>query len=366
MQQQHPLKRPFKRTLRARVTTFLAVLLVLYVGYIYYWHHQVLLQRSASSCSARLTALGLGLPAVTQDHGYFATSASASSTSWQHSLVRQHAYQHMAADMKQRGLQLGGEVTQGLKQQDLFQHVPAAGKWGRPHVKALLHPLKVPVRAVVLPLLDHEAAMMIHTSVRHALHSLLTEDSIWWQDELLMHATLYHASTHAAPVPMAGPSEVLQEVSAVTSAMQEACPITAVLDRVVVSASGAVVACWQVLPGSGEPAILRDRLRAALPRAPPLDKQVIQELAILHTTVGRVLAPTKRPMREMQDGQSQVWNLQALASALGEAVSNVSDELCGLVAAFDEAWYVEESDILALALGGTFVKHPGKLKCPVV
>eukprot|EP00879_Flechtneria_rotunda_P030028 GHRR01032536.1.p1 GENE.GHRR01032536.1~~GHRR01032536.1.p1 ORF type:complete len:141 (-),score=30.25 GHRR01032536.1:107-529(-) len=60
--------------------------------------------------------------------------------------------------------------------------------------------VQVPVRAVVLPLLDHEAAMMIHTSVRHALHSLLTEDSIWWQDELLMHATLYHASTHAVSI----------------------------------------------------------------------------------------------------------------------------------------------------------------------
>jgi hypothetical protein len=52
------------------------------------------------------------------------------------------------------------------------------------------------VRAVVLPLLDHEAALQLHSAVRHALQLLLAEDSVWYQDETVMHATLYHASTH--------------------------------------------------------------------------------------------------------------------------------------------------------------------------
>jgi hypothetical protein len=55
---------------------------------------------------------------------------------------------------------------------------------------------QVPVRAVVLPLLDHEAAMQLHAAVRHALQQVLAEDSVWYQDDATMHATLYHASTH--------------------------------------------------------------------------------------------------------------------------------------------------------------------------
>jgi hypothetical protein len=52
------------------------------------------------------------------------------------------------------------------------------------------------VRAVVLPLLDHEAAMQLHAAVRHALQQVVADDSVWYQDDTIMHATLYHASTH--------------------------------------------------------------------------------------------------------------------------------------------------------------------------
>jgi hypothetical protein len=49
------------------------------------------------------------------------------------------------------------------------------------------------VRAVVLPLLDHEAAMQLHAAVRHALQQVVADDSVWYQDDTIMHATLYHA-----------------------------------------------------------------------------------------------------------------------------------------------------------------------------
>lgn len=55
---------------------------------------------------------------------------------------------------------------------------------------------QVPVRAVVLPLLDDEAAMALHMAVRAALRPLLSEDSVWWQDPAILHATLFHASSH--------------------------------------------------------------------------------------------------------------------------------------------------------------------------
>jgi hypothetical protein len=54
---------------------------------------------------------------------------------------------------------------------------------------------QVPVRAVVLPLHDDEAALQIHTTIRHALSAVVAADGVWWQREHLLHATLWHAST---------------------------------------------------------------------------------------------------------------------------------------------------------------------------
>jgi hypothetical protein len=55
---------------------------------------------------------------------------------------------------------------------------------------------QVPVRAVILPLLDQEAAQQLHSAVRKQLQELMSEDSIWWQDPTMLHATLYHASDY--------------------------------------------------------------------------------------------------------------------------------------------------------------------------
>jgi hypothetical protein len=59
-----------------------------------------------------------------------------------------------------------------------------------------------------------------------------------------------------------------------------------------------------------------------------------------------------------------VWHTQALQQALAEVAADVTDELCGLVAVFEELWFVEEQDLLALGLGGRYLKHAGQLRCP--
>jgi hypothetical protein len=47
------------------------------------------------------------------------------------------------------------------------------------------------------------------------------------------------------PVP-ATPDAVRKEITAVRAVAGHSCPIRAVLDRVVVTSTGVVVACWQV------------------------------------------------------------------------------------------------------------------------
>lgn len=57
--------------------------------------------------------------------------------------MRQQLYREMAAGLKQHGLSLGGVVTQGLTQPQLFTHADASSKWGRPRIMPVLHPLQV-------------------------------------------------------------------------------------------------------------------------------------------------------------------------------------------------------------------------------
>jgi hypothetical protein len=59
----------------------------------------------------------------------------------------------------------------------------------------------------------------------------------------------------------------------------------------------------QVAVGGGEPAALRDALQTALPSAPPPNKQLVGERAMLHTTIARLLAPSLRPAPAGAQGQ---------------------------------------------------------------
>jgi hypothetical protein len=66
----------------------------------------------------------------------------------------------------------------------------------------------------------------------------------------------------------------------------------------------------QVLPGSTEPAVLRDALHASLPQAPPADQQPVQFPAMLYTTVGRVLSPPRKPDHPGQPGMVRTLHMQ--------------------------------------------------------
>ena len=74
---------------------------------------------------------------------------------------------------------------------------------------------------------------------------------------------------------------------------------------------------------------------------------------------------TKSPRNYCTCALLQAWNAKLLQHALQEVMEDLSDELCGLIAEFDELWYVEEEDLLALALGGSYVKHASGLQCPL-
>ncbi len=112
-----------------------------------------------------------------------------------YSIDRRRVYEAMGSGARRKGLELGGVVTQGLTQTDLFKVTPDT-RSNRMLITPILHPLDVPVRAMILPLRDNVAAGKIRDAVRKFLLPVLPEGSIWMQDDTLYHATLYHASSH--------------------------------------------------------------------------------------------------------------------------------------------------------------------------
>lgn len=59
----------------------------------------------------------------------------------------------------------------------------------------------------------------------------------------------------------------------------------------------------------------------------------------------------------------QEWDMVFLQSALVDALEDISDDLCGVLTTFKEMWYVQEKDLMALALDGHYTKHTSHLKC---
>ncbi|KAG2453742.1 hypothetical protein HYH02_001953 [Chlamydomonas schloesseri] len=386
-----------------------------------------------------------------------------------YALDRRRVYEAMGSGVRSKGLSLGGVVTQGLKQDDLYR-ITHDTRSDKMLITPMLHALEVPVRAMILPLRDHVAAGKIRDAVQQLLMPVLPEGSIWLQDDELYHATLYHASSHAKPIH-ASAEVIAAEERAIKRVCGSTCPISAVLDKVVVTTTGVVVACWQVLPIGGEPALLRAALGVALPNAPPREAQMVKEPAMLHTTIARLLRPPGqgaaataaaggkggggahrqgaggssggsiggvarggseglggRELRGVKAGQAgggvsagtdsastvaaggSVGSEQAGARggrrqllAAGEgttatddlgggssirvestksqsggnkdvaaiddqvvvgAVDLLSATLCGLRAQFGEVWFIEEQDLLALALNGRYVRHLAPLTCP--
>lgn len=286
---------------------------------------------------------------------------------WDKSLATSRARSLVYSKMQispPKHLSLGGIITQGLKQSDLFSTSISFdesqggtssnnGKSASVIISPILKNLEIPVRAIVAPLLDLQTTKRIKEAVHSTLLSSSTfpPGSLFLQDDQLYHTALYHASSHMNPV-RATSAEVEEEAVAVASLAARTCPIQAILDRIILTSSGVVVACWQVLPEGSEPSDIRQELAKVLPNSPSKSGQTVQEPSMLHVTIARLLQPPLELGSTVDEGMAV------------QAVAALSEALCGLKAEFDTLWFIEEQDLLALALRGRFVKHEAKMICP--
>ena len=275
-------------------------------------------------------------------------------------LARSRLYGVMASGVAERGLtafdpaHANDAQTQGLSLSSLFTFDPTTGE-----ASPVLRRLDVPVRAVVFPVPPRSAAARsIHRETRRVLSrefpptggALNAGDSVWYQDPNAYHFSAFHASHHLDE-HAASTKEATAESSAIRSVARASCPIEAVIERVVVSPSGVVMALWNVA-GGAEPRAFRDALRIALPRAPA--KQIVADGDIMHTTVARLLrAP---PGTGGEGGDHGTAAAKRAAVALTEA-------LCGVRVTIPAAWFVHEMHALALALGGSYDPEVMRFEC---
>lgn len=245
---------------------------------------------------------------------------------------RSKLYENMAKELGQKGpVFLGeGKTSQSLKLSDLFSVVE--GKIVPVHKAS-----NPPVRAVVL-YLDPDAAHEISRTVKSVLSPRFSELGVWYQDPDFYHFSMHHASHHQNPVP-ATPEEVEIEAAAVKNVADGSWLLEIELERVVLAPSGVLLGCWQVSKGT-DPSALRKELRKALPRSPATQ---VYNPAIFYTSFARLLSP---PLTTRKDQTSE-----AVLEILKELVVELNLKLCSK-ATVQELWYVEELDILALALKG--------------
>ncbi|GAA0184528.1 hypothetical protein LIER_31816 [Lithospermum erythrorhizon] len=256
---------------------------------------------------------------------------------------RRRLYDKMARSLDENGAQFlqNGETSQSLSLSDLFQL-----KDGR--VTPVLKAINPPVRANVLHLAP-EHAIPIVEAVR-SIFMPYFDKAIWFQNTTLYHFSMFHASHHVINVS-ATEEEIESEAKTVENVAKELCPLSILLDRVVLTSTWVLLGCWQVISGT-DPVVLRNRLRTALPRAP--DKQ-LYDVAILHTSFARLLG---RP-ENLPEGKRGMSELQLFH----ELVDELNSKIQGVKAEITELWYVEEYDVLALALDGRMKARKFKLGC---
>ena len=119
-----------------------------------------------------------------------------------------------------------------------------------------------------------------------------------------------------------------------------------------------------------EPAELRKNLRQALPKASK--KQVINDVFLLHTTLARIAtAPDSllsttgatTDAENVEDTQSQEQEQLPSKESLWTAVGAITRDVCGMHTKMEALWYVEEQDLLALALNGRAKKRIIPFQC---
>lgn len=267
--------------------------------------------RRQHSCSDRLGTLGLRPDVLSSENG---TSPAA---------ARHKLYKSMAASLLRRGLTLGGKwikvwflgdanflsiasmahilqhtcfaiIGYSCEQHARSRAVRSICSNGRSTASqtaptgcacsslcsAACQRCRRSVPGAVVWTMDHQAsqhviiAVLYNACCRKLLGALqwhvlplVPQDGAWLQDPRFYHSTIFHASTHTNPVPALS-SAIDAEAGAALRALNPLCPVRAVLERIVATSGGVLMACWQVLPGSTEPRRVRHVLRAALPDAP--------------------------------------------------------------------------------------------------
>nr|TKR65748.1 hypothetical protein D5086_0000317720 [Populus alba] len=267
-------------------------------------------------------------------------NSSSSSSSDKYSEQRSRLYDKMERDLDERGAAFlkHGETSQSLLLSDIF--ILKDGS-----VTPVLKAANPPVRANVL-YLSPEYSVPISDNVKSTFSSYF--DKVWFQNSSVYHSSMFHASHHIEPVP-ATEDEIEAEVNAVKAVADTLCPLKIVLDRVVLTSTGVLLGCWQVISGT-DPLTIRAKLKTALPHAP---KKQLYDDAILHTSFARLLGHPKSPPMEPSD-ELRFFH---------ELVARLNDKIRGFEAVVSELWYVEEYDVLALALDGRMKVSRFKLGC---
>ncbi|KAI9086484.1 hypothetical protein K1719_031568 [Acacia pycnantha] len=257
---------------------------------------------------------------------------------------RSKLYEKMERDLDEHGAAFlkHGKTSQSLSLSDLFTLKDGS-------VTPVLKPANPPVRANVL-YLGTEFSTSIAEAVKNIFHPYF-DKAIWFQNSSMYHFSMFHASHHIAPVP-ATKEEIDAEAASVQAVAQTFCPLNIVLDRVVLTSTGVLLGCWQVTSGT-DPIAIRAKLRNVLPRAP--EKQ-LYDAAILHTSFARLLGPPKALPTELHTTSDELQFFH-------ELVKRLNTDLHGFKATVSELWYVEEHDLLALALNGRMSVRSFKLGC---
>ncbi|XP_077228471.1 uncharacterized protein LOC143861429 isoform X2 [Tasmannia lanceolata] len=260
------------------------------------------------------------------------------------SVWRSRLYDKMARDLDEKGAGFlrGGQTSQSLSLSDIFTLKDGS-------VTPVLKVANPPVRATVL-YLSSEFSTPISQAVRSTFLPYF-DKAIWFQNTSLYHFSMFHASHHLEPV-IAAENEIEIEANAVKAVAEALCPLKIVLDRVVLTSTGVLLGCWQVISGS-DPVTIRAKLRNALPRAP--EKQLYDPV-LLHTSFARILGQPKISPEEMQKPFDQLQFFH-------ELVERVNNQIRGFEAAVSELWFVEELDVLALALNGRMKERKFHLGC---
>ncbi|GMH01354.1 hypothetical protein Nepgr_003193 [Nepenthes gracilis] len=256
---------------------------------------------------------------------------------------RSRLYDKMARDLDEHGALFlkHGETSQSLSLHELFTLRDGVVT---PNLKAA----NPPVRATVL-YLSTEYSVPLWNAVKSVFCPYF-DKAIWFQNSSMYHFSMFHASHHVSPVP-ATENEVEAEATAVKTVAAGVCPLKIVLDRVILTSTGVLLGCWQVVSGT-DPIIVRAKMRTALPRAP--EKQLYND-AMLHTSFARLLDHATIPPGE-SDKKDDI-------QLFHELVARLSNQIRGFKAVVSELWYVEEFDLLALALNGRMKARKFQLDC---